>query len=32
MYSEHSPESPMLHDLENVGETPLRFVAVELLG
>ena len=31
MYSEHSSGSPMLHDLENVGETPLRFVTVELL-
>jgi hypothetical protein len=30
-YSEHSPDAPMLHDLENVGETPLRFVTVELL-
>jgi len=32
LYSEHSPEAPMLHDLENVGETPIRFVTVELLG
>jgi beta-alanine degradation protein BauB len=32
LYSEHSPEAPMLHDLENVGETPLRFVTVELIG
>ena len=31
-YSEHSPDAPMLHDLENAGETPLRFVTVELLG
>jgi hypothetical protein len=30
-YSEHSPEAPTLHDLENVGETPLRFITVELL-
>jgi hypothetical protein len=30
-YSEHSPDAPTLHDLENVGETPLRFVTVELL-
>ena len=29
--SEHTPEAPMLHDLENVGETVLRFVTVELL-
>jgi quercetin dioxygenase-like cupin family protein len=32
LYSEHSAEAPLLHDLENVGETPLRFVTVELLG
>jgi beta-alanine degradation protein BauB len=31
LYSEHSSEAPMLHDLENVGETPVRFVTVELL-
>lgn len=31
-YSEHSPEIPMLHDLENVGSGTLRFVTVELLG
>jgi hypothetical protein len=31
-YSEHSLEAPMLHDLENVGTTPLRFVTVELLA
>jgi quercetin dioxygenase-like cupin family protein len=31
LYSEHSAEAPLLHDLENVGETPLRFVTVELL-
>ncbi|MGZ4133454.1 MAG: hydantoinase/oxoprolinase family protein, partial [Actinomycetota bacterium] len=31
-FSEHSAESPMLHDLENAGETTLRFVTVELLG
>jgi hypothetical protein len=30
--SEHSPEAPMLHDLENVGDTVLRFVTVELLS
>jgi hypothetical protein len=29
--SEHTPEAPMLHDLENVGDTVLRFVTVELL-
>ncbi|HEY7667782.1 MAG TPA: hypothetical protein VIE12_06610 [Actinomycetota bacterium] len=26
-----SPDAPMLHDLENVGDTVLRFVTVELL-
>lgn len=30
-YSEHSSDSPMLHDLENAGDTLLRFVTVELL-
>jgi hypothetical protein len=30
-YSEHSPADPLLHDLENAGETTLRFVTVELL-
>ena len=32
LYSEHTPEAPTLHDLENAGGTPLRFVTVELLG
>jgi hypothetical protein len=27
----HSPDEPLIHGLENVGETPLRFVTVELL-
>lgn len=31
LYLENSPESPMIHDLENVGETLLRFVTVEIL-
>ncbi len=31
-FQEHSPASPMLHDLENVGTTTLRFVTVELLS
>lgn len=31
MFLENTPESPMIHDLENVGETTLRFVTVELL-
>jgi beta-alanine degradation protein BauB len=31
-YSEHTPEAPMLHDLENVGDTQLRFLTVEILG
>jgi beta-alanine degradation protein BauB len=30
-YSEHSPADPMIHDLENVGDTTLRFVTAELL-
>lgn len=28
---EHSRESELIHDLENVGQTTLRFVTVELL-
>lgn len=31
-FQDHSPDAPMLHDLENVGGTTLRFVTVELLG
>jgi quercetin dioxygenase-like cupin family protein len=31
VYSEHSPDEPAIHDLENAGGTPLRFVTVELL-
>jgi hypothetical protein len=27
-----SPEQPLIHDLENVGDTTLRFVTVELKG
>jgi mannose-6-phosphate isomerase-like protein (cupin superfamily) len=30
-FLEHTPEDSLIHDLENVGETPLRFVTVELL-
>ena len=30
-YSEHSPDEPMIHDFENAGDTPIRFVTVELL-
>ena len=30
-YSEHAPTDPLIHDLENVGPTTLRFVTVELL-
>jgi oxalate decarboxylase/phosphoglucose isomerase-like protein (cupin superfamily) len=30
-YSEPSVADPMIHDLENAGETRLRFVTVELL-
>jgi len=32
MFSDHAPDDAMLHDLENVGEVPLRFVTVELLA
>jgi mannose-6-phosphate isomerase-like protein (cupin superfamily) len=28
---EHTPQTALIHDLENVGTTPLRFVTVELL-
>ena len=31
MFLEHTPETALIHDLENVGETTLRFVTVELL-
>jgi beta-alanine degradation protein BauB len=31
-YLEHTPATALIHDLENVGESPLRFVTVELLG
>ena len=31
-YSEHSPDEPMIHDFENVGDTVIRFITVELLG
>ena len=30
-YLEHSEEDSLIHDLENVGDTRLRFVTVELL-
>ena len=30
-YLEHTPETALIHDLENIGETVLRFVTVELL-
>lgn len=30
-YGEYTPEEPLVHDLENVGEERLRFVTVELL-
>jgi beta-alanine degradation protein BauB len=29
-YLTHSPDDPLVHDLENVGDTTLRFVTVEL--
>jgi quercetin dioxygenase-like cupin family protein len=31
-FLEHTPETALIHDLENVGDTVLRFVTVELLG
>ena len=31
-YLEHTPDTALIHDLENVGDTTLRFVTVELLG
>jgi oxalate decarboxylase/phosphoglucose isomerase-like protein (cupin superfamily) len=30
-YLEHTPETALIHDLENAGDTVLRFVTVELL-
>jgi mannose-6-phosphate isomerase-like protein (cupin superfamily) len=30
-YLEHTPATALIHDLENVGATPLRFVTVEIL-
>ena len=30
-YSEHSEEEPMVHDFENAGDQPIRFVTVALL-
>lgn len=30
-YLEHTPVRALIHDLENIGTTPLRFVTVELL-
>lgn len=29
-YRHHTPENPLIHDLENIGTTTLRFVTVEL--
>lgn len=31
-FLEHTPDTALIHDLENVGDTPLRFVTVELLS
>ncbi|MGH8915209.1 MAG: hypothetical protein ACRDZM_11930 [Acidimicrobiia bacterium] len=31
-YLEHTPETALIHDLENIGDSTLRFVTVELLG
>lgn len=30
-FLEHTPETALIHDLENVGDTELRFMTVELL-
>lgn len=30
-YLEHTPETALIHDLENIGDTPLRFVTVEFM-
>lgn len=30
-FMDHTPADPLIHDLENVGDTVLRFVTVELL-
>jgi mannose-6-phosphate isomerase-like protein (cupin superfamily) len=31
-YLEHTPANALIHDLENIGDTDLRFVTVELLS
>ena len=31
-YLEHTPNTALIHDLENIGDSTLRFVTVELLG
>jgi mannose-6-phosphate isomerase-like protein (cupin superfamily) len=31
-FLKHTPDEPLIHDLENVGETELRFITVELLS
>ncbi|MGH8948533.1 MAG: cupin domain-containing protein [Acidimicrobiia bacterium] len=31
-YLEHTPDTSLIHDLENIGDSTLRFVTVELLG
>jgi len=31
-FLENTPEDPMIHDLENVGDSTLRFVTVELVS
>ena len=30
-YLEHTPATALIHDLENIGDNPLRFVTVEIL-
>ena len=31
-FSRASPDAPLIHDLENVGDAPLRFSTIELLS
>jgi hypothetical protein len=31
-YLEHTPDTALIHDLENIGDSTLRFVTVELWG
>lgn len=31
LFMSHSPEDSMIHDFENAGDTPIRFITTELL-